>query len=93
MFLESYFTSQCTYNYVSLGLIGLIKDLNGSKFTLEPFPPGVFEEYSIDGEGKATLVRQERFYEIGSLERPKFKPYVPYNSKFLVLKHDKHIPI
>lgn len=66
------------------GLIGITKELNGSKFTLEAFPPGVFEEYSIDKSGRAKLVRQERFYEIGSLERPKFRPFVPYNK----LKND-----
>lgn len=63
------------------GLIGLTKELNGSKFKLEPFPPGVFEEYSIDNDGKAKLLRQERFHEIGSPEKPKFKPFVPFNSK------------
>lgn len=60
------------------GLIGLTKELNGSKFKLEQFPPGVFEEYAIDKDGKAKLLRQERFHEIGRPERPKFKPFVPY---------------
>ncbi|KAK3907981.1 Asparagine synthetase [glutamine-hydrolyzing] [Frankliniella fusca] len=60
------------------GLVGISQHLNGAKFTLEPFPPGTFEEYSIDGEGRARLIRRERFYEIGSPEKPKFKPFVAY---------------
>jgi len=55
----------------------MTKELNGSKFTLEPFPPGMFEEYSIDKDGKAKLLRKEHFYEIGSPERPQFRPFVP----------------
>ena len=66
------------------GLIGLSHELNGSKFVMEPFPPGMFEEYSVDSDGRTKLIRQERFYEIGSPERPKFKPFVPYNSELLL---------
>lgn len=77
--------SSITVFHLFTGLIGITKELNGSKFTLEAFPPGVFEEYSIDKSGRAKLVRQERFYEIGSLERPKFRPFVPYNSEFLII--------
>lgn len=71
------------------GLVGMARELNGSKYTLEPFPPGVFEEYSIDKEGRAKLVRQERFHEIGSPVKPQFRPFVPFNK----LKNDVHANI
>ncbi|XP_076270183.1 asparagine synthetase [Rhynchophorus ferrugineus] len=58
------------------GLVSVADSLNGEKKTLEPFPPGTFEEYDISEKGTVKLVRRERYFSPG--DRPTFKPFLPW---------------
>jgi len=46
-----------------------------SDWRMDPFPPGHFEEYSLDSEGGATLIRQQQYFKIGDL--PRYQLTVP----------------
>ncbi|CAH1395302.1 unnamed protein product [Nezara viridula] len=74
-----------------IGLKRLVKDKlkNGfcDKWSLKQFPPGHFVEYDILSDGKVKLVKEERYYTIGS--RPIFRPFVSYTD----LKNDVHANI
>jgi asparagine synthase (glutamine-hydrolysing) len=58
------------------GLIGLAKEENGEKKSIEPFTPGTFEEYDILENGGAKLVRKQIFHLPG--DRPSFQPFILY---------------
>ncbi|CAG9768313.1 unnamed protein product [Ceutorhynchus assimilis] len=70
------------------GLTAIADDLNGHKKTLEPFPPGTFEEYDLTDKGTAKLVRSERYFTPGM--RPLFKPFVPWE-ELASKKHEENI--
>lgn len=59
--------------------MSLSSKLNGGKWKVEQFPPGHFAEYKLHPDGKATLVRMERYYSLG--DKPSFKTLVPYSGK------------
>ncbi|XP_065346286.1 asparagine synthetase [glutamine-hydrolyzing]-like [Cloeon dipterum] len=50
---------------------GLIHLVDGPEYKLDPFPPGTFEEYELDLEGRATLIRQQKYYTIG--DKPAYR--------------------
>lgn len=64
--------------YLCAGLIGFTKSKNGVKKTIEPFPPGTFEEYDLLDNGGARLVRKQIFHKPG--DKPRFLPFVPYET-------------
>ncbi|XP_050306890.1 asparagine synthetase [glutamine-hydrolyzing] [Anthonomus grandis grandis] len=70
------------------GLTALVTDLNGSKKTLEPFPPGTFEEFDILEKGTVKLVRSERYFNPG--DRPFFNTFVPWQD-LPQYKHEENI--
>lgn len=53
-----------------------------SKWTLEPFKPGSYEEYKILINGRTKLLTKVNYYQPG--DKPHFAAFVPYNS---LLKH------
>lgn len=59
-----------------VGLVDISKDLNNGSATLEPFPPGTFEEYSLSEDGKAKLIRSGVYHTPG--DKPSFLPFVLY---------------
>lgn len=81
----------CSEGKGLIGLQKLVKDKlkNGfcDKWSLKQFPPGHYVEYDILPGGKVKLVKEERFYTIGS--RPVFRPFVAYTD----LKNDVHANI
>lgn len=58
------------------GLASISQQVNGDEWSIEPFPPGTFEEYQLLDDGKAKFIRREKFHGPG--DRPTFKPFVPY---------------
>lgn len=63
----------------SSGLIDLTKNFNGTKWYVEPVSPGTVAKYQLAENGRAQLVEEKRFYQIGM--RPFFKPWISYDSK------------
>ncbi|KOC69684.1 Asparagine synthetase [glutamine-hydrolyzing] [Habropoda laboriosa] len=60
----------------SKGLIGVSKQIT-SKWILEPFPPGYYEEYEILNDGRTKLLTKTNYYKPG--DKPSFETYVPWN--------------
>lgn len=58
------------------GLVAIEQELNGEGKTLEPFPPGTFEEYDLLEDGKVKLVRSQKYFSPG--DKPSFEPFLPY---------------
>jgi len=58
-----------THLLIITGLISLME--GGGEWRMDPFPPGHFEEYELDLDGKARLIRQQQFYKIG--DAPNYK--------------------
>ncbi|XP_012230239.1 asparagine synthetase [glutamine-hydrolyzing] isoform X2 [Linepithema humile] len=65
----------------SKGLMAITKCIS-NKWTLEPFPPGHYEEYEILDDGRTKLLKNVNYYKPG--DKPSFQVYVPWatlNSK------------
>lgn len=60
----------------SKGLIEITKQIK-SKWTLEPFPPGFYEEYEILNDGRTKLLNKVNYYKPG--DKPAFRTSVPYD--------------
>ncbi|CAH0558230.1 unnamed protein product [Brassicogethes aeneus] len=58
------------------GLVAVLDDLNGDGKSIEPFPPGTFEEYDLLDNGSVKLVRSQSYYTPGL--KPTFKTVIPY---------------
>lgn len=65
------------------GLIGLAEELNGSKWKLQPFPPGTFEEYELLDDGTVKLLREVKYHKPG--DKPHFNTLVPYESNIIII--------
>ncbi|CAK9825316.1 Asparagine synthetase [glutamine-hydrolyzing] [Anthophora retusa] len=61
----------------SKGLIGISKQIT-SKWTLEHFPPGYYNEYEIQSDGRAKLLTKVNYHKPG--DKPSFKTSVPWNA-------------
>ncbi|KAL0105602.1 hypothetical protein PUN28_015830 [Cardiocondyla obscurior] len=61
----------------SKGLMAMSKRING-KWTLEPFPPGHYEQYEILPDGRTKLIETCCYHKPG--DRPYFHTYVPSNA-------------
>ncbi|XP_015108849.1 asparagine synthetase [glutamine-hydrolyzing] [Diachasma alloeum] len=61
----------------SKGLIGLADQMAGT-WTLEPFPPGHYEEYRLLPDGKVKLLRTVNYHKPG--DKPSFDVSVPWQS-------------
>ncbi|KAK0078664.1 hypothetical protein PV325_002223 [Microctonus aethiopoides] len=61
----------------SKGLIGLSSQVTG-EWTLEPFPPGYYEEYSIQVDGKVKLIEAVNYHKPG--DKPSFDTFIPWNA-------------
>lgn len=48
-----------------------------SKWTLEPFPPGHYEEYEILDDGRTKLLSKFNYHKPG--DKPSFQTHVPSN--------------
>ncbi|KAH0534292.1 asparagine synthetase [glutamine-hydrolyzing] [Cotesia glomerata] len=59
------------------GLIGLTDQVTGD-WTLEPFPPGHYEEYKILENGKVEFLSRVCYHKPG--DKPSFDTYVPWNA-------------
>ncbi|KAK7791162.1 hypothetical protein R5R35_013329 [Gryllus longicercus] len=59
------------------GLMEITTQLGDGAWKMDPFPPGCFEEYKINGDGKATVIQKKPFYNIG--DKPLFRPFVPFD--------------
>ncbi|XP_046669145.1 asparagine synthetase [glutamine-hydrolyzing] isoform X1 [Homalodisca vitripennis] len=59
------------------GLMDLSSKMNGGRWKVEQFPPGHFAEYQLNKDGTATLLREQRYYTIGT--PPAFQTLVPYS--------------
>lgn len=64
----------------SKGLMEITKQLSKltSKWILEPFPPGHYEEYEILNDGRAKLLTKVNYHKPG--DKPKFQVYIPWNA-------------
>ncbi|XP_026674689.1 asparagine synthetase [glutamine-hydrolyzing]-like isoform X2 [Ceratina calcarata] len=60
----------------SKGLMEMTKQIK-SKWTLEPFPPGFYEEYEILNDGRTKLLSKVNYHKPG--DKPKFQTSVVYN--------------
>ncbi|XP_076748576.1 asparagine synthetase [Xylocopa sonorina] len=60
----------------SKGLMKITKEMK-SKWTLEPFPPGYFEEYEILNDGRTKLLSKVNYHKPG--DKPSFQTFVPHN--------------
>jgi len=58
--------------------VEISKHKNG-KWTLEPFPPGHYEEYEILPDGRTKLLESCRYFKPG--DKPSFHPFVPWNGE------------
>ncbi|XP_065340683.1 asparagine synthetase [glutamine-hydrolyzing]-like [Cloeon dipterum] len=54
---------------------GLIAMKGEEEWRMDPFLPGYFEEYELNSEGGAALIRKEQFYVIG--DKPHYSLAVP----------------
>ncbi|XP_053975496.1 asparagine synthetase [glutamine-hydrolyzing] [Hylaeus volcanicus] len=61
----------------SKGLIEITKQI-ASKWTLEPFKPGHYEEYEILDDGRTKLLMKVNYYKPG--DKPNFQVYTPWNA-------------
>ncbi|XP_025989716.1 asparagine synthetase [glutamine-hydrolyzing] [Solenopsis invicta] len=61
----------------SKGLMAISKHINGT-YSLEPFPPGYYEEYEILHDGRAKLLNSRKYYKPG--DKPAFHTYIPCNA-------------
>lgn len=59
----------------SKGLMEITKCVNG-KWTLEPFPPGHYEEYEILHDGRTKVLSSISYHKPG--DKPSFHMYVPW---------------
>ncbi|XP_011349567.1 asparagine synthetase [glutamine-hydrolyzing] isoform X2 [Ooceraea biroi] len=59
----------------SKGLMEISKHINGNR-TLEPFPPGHYEEYEIFYDGRTKLSKSVNYYKPS--DKPSFQVYVPW---------------
>ncbi|XP_033211901.1 asparagine synthetase [glutamine-hydrolyzing] [Belonocnema kinseyi] len=59
----------------SKGLFGITNQFP-SDWTLQPFPPGYYEEYEISEKGKVTLLRSVQYHKPG--DKPSFPTFVPW---------------
>lgn len=66
------------------GLVAIAQQLNGLGSSLEPFPPGTFEEYSLAADGTTKFIRREVFCGVG--DRPAFVPFVLYEGNVFGVK-------
>lgn len=60
----------------SKGLVGLIDQMKG-EWSLEPFPPGHFEEYRLLADGNVKLLKSVCYHKPG--DKPSFNVFVPWN--------------
>ncbi|XP_076231024.1 asparagine synthetase [Calliopsis andreniformis] len=60
----------------SKGLMEITKQIT-SKWVLEPFPPGHYEEYEILNDGRTKLLTRVNYHKPG--DKPNFQVYIPYN--------------
>lgn len=65
------------------GLIDLTKNLNGTKWYIEQFSPASVAKYQLTENGRAQLIEEKRFYQMGM--RPFFKPWISYDGKWKCL--------
>lgn len=56
--------------------MALTSDFNGTKWSIEQYPPGYYSKYQIGPDFKIKLVEEKRYYQIGAV--PKFTPWVNY---------------
>ncbi|XP_024936904.1 asparagine synthetase [glutamine-hydrolyzing] isoform X2 [Cephus cinctus] len=61
----------------SKGLMDMVKSYP-SDWTLEPFPPGHYEEYELLPDGKTKLLTSVNYHKPG--DKPKFQEYIPWNT-------------
>lgn len=66
--------------------MSLKQDLNGAEWEVKPFPPGCFETYGVDPNGRVNLKTQTRYYEIG-VSKPVFKTLVPWEGDAFLLSN------
>jgi len=50
-----------------------------NKWTLEPFPPGHYEEYEILHDGRTKLLKNVNYHKPG--DKPSFQVFVPWASE------------
>lgn len=62
--------------------MAISKRING-KSSLEPFPPGYYEEYEILNDGRTKLLRSINYHKPG--DTPSFAVYTPWASKYMTL--------
>lgn len=60
----------------SKGIIGITKHIT-SKYVLEPFPPGYYEEYEILDDYRVKLLSKVNYHK--PEEKPSFQVYTPWN--------------
>lgn len=70
------------------GLTAIVDELNGHKKTLEPFPPGFFEEYDLLENERVKLVQSKRFFSPG--DKPTLKTFVPWE-EIIFKQHRENI--
>lgn len=53
--------------------------INGNS-TLEPFPPGYYEEYEILHDGRTKFLKSVNYHKPG--DKPSFQAYIPWSGKY-----------
>lgn len=75
--------------FLKKGLVTIAQQLNGLGSSLEPFPPGTFEEYSLAPDGTAKLLRKGTFHRPG--DKPSFRPFVLYEGSYEQILFDPKV--